>query len=310
MGINSKDQGSEGVSLTPGSIAGMSEAMPSGNLSLDPAPELERVAPIPEPAEPDSLMSRLQAILKDWLAQNPRRSLNGLSKRCTVSEPTLRRILKGQIKTLPNVTTVLDVLTTITGEKSSRKIAEMFPGPIASYINEMSPHLEDCDVDYDPTLNVELRNPTTYIIYKLASNNSGVLKNKVLELFGAQGLFYLDNLEKKGYVAEKDGAFFATSQNFSGNHGDFVTNFKAVADFLKTRISNAKPNLNPLLVNYSESISGEAYKEIVAVQKLALKKIRMILSDPASAGTLPVVMLMGLDTLDPKTAAEIVEESE
>lgn len=255
--------------------------------------------------EPERLMSQLQSVLSGYLKENSRRTLNGLSKRCTVSEPTLRRILKGQVKTAPNVTTVLDVLTTVTGERSARKIAERFPGPIADYIRDMAIHLEDCDTDYDPNLNMELRNPTSYVIYKLASNRAGADEGVIQELFGAQGKMFLENLISKGYIELRNGRYHATSQNFSAGAAEFVANFKSVADFIKVRDVPTKTNMNPLLVNYSESVSAEAYREIVSLQKATLKKIRGILADPTSAGEIPLFMLMAVDTLDRRIAAEM-----
>lgn len=267
--------------------------------------------PLDNPASqnPNELMAEMQRILSAYLAENPRRSLNGLSKRCTISEPTLRRLLKGQVKTLPNVTTVLDVLAAVSGEKSVRRIAEIYPGAIARYLEAMAPHFEDQDTQYDPELNLEMRNSTAYLIYKLAANHTGVGRAKVIELFGAQGNQVLENLERKGYIALQDGIYKAVSKNFTGSHGEFVFNFKAVADFIKVRDLSGTTHLDPLLVNYSESISPEAYREIVTIQKAALRKIRAILANPSSTGQVPAFLLMAFDTLDLKTASELVDSS-
>lgn len=256
-------------------------------------------------AAPSDLMGQIQSVIADYLAENPRRSLNALSKRCTVSEPTLRRLLKGQIKTLPTLTTIQDVLTTVTGEKNVRRLAERFPGPIAEYLTSMYSDFAEVETDYDPELNSEMRNSTAYLIYKLASNSSGVHRAQITELFGARGLQCMENLERKGYIVSDGDTYRANAKNFSGSHGDFVLNFKTVADFIKIRDASGSANLDPLLVNFSESISPAAYREIVSIQKTALRKIRTILADPASAGRLPVFLLQAFDTLDLKTAAEL-----
>jgi hypothetical protein len=258
--------------------------------------------------EPELVMAELREVLEKYLQEAPRRSLNGLSKRCTVSEPTLRRILRGQIKTLPQISTVLDVLTTVSGEKNSRKLAEIFPGQIAKYLNETAPHMAETNADYDPALNLELKNPTAYLIYKMASNRQGVSREKVSELFGAQGLFNLESMTKKGFVVEKDDRYFGSSRNFTGSYEDFLNNFKSVANFIKTKDFDNKANLNPVLVNYSESISEEAYREVVNIQKAAHKKIRAILADENSKGPIPAFLLVALDTLDHKTAGEIASQ--
>ena len=77
------------------------------------------------------LITHLQTVIRSYLDQHTRISLNGLSKRCSVSEPTLRRIMNGQVKTAPTLTTVVDILSTIGKESRLSKLIDMYPGPIA-----------------------------------------------------------------------------------------------------------------------------------------------------------------------------------
>jgi len=251
------------------------------------------------------IAEHLSQILKSYLSERPNLSLNGLSKRCKVSEPTLRRILKGQVKTLPNYSTILDILTVISGEKSVTSLLGLYPGPAADFIRERLPHLQECGVDYDPQLNDELKNPAKYIIYKLASNSSGVTEQTVSELFGAQGAGFLEELINKKFIERLDGRIVTLSKNFATSHLSTLTNFKTVADFIKVRPPAAELNLSPVIANYSDSVSLEAYKKIVLVQKKALEKIRQLMQDNASVGDVPIFVLSAIDTLSNQTAFEM-----
>ncbi|MBY0384360.1 hypothetical protein K2X05_04305 [bacterium] len=255
-----------------------------------------------------NLLQCLQEALLNYLNEKPSRSLNGLSKKCTVSEPTLRRIVKGQIKTLPTSTTILDILTTLTGEKNTALVAKNFPGPIADYLQSILPQAEECETEYDADLNNELRDSVKYIIYKLASNSSGLSQKKLNELFGRNGFTQAEVLLQKDYLYVKNNTYFSKVKHFTSNQDSFVANFKLIADYIKTQNPLTKTNLHSLLANYSESVSPEAYKEIVGLQKKTLQKIRSILADEHSKGGIPVFMLLAIDTLDPQPAHELIAE--
>ena len=60
-----------------------------------------------------SVADHLRLIITQYLEKRPQLSVNGISKRCNVSEPTLRRIMSGKVKTIPQITTLLDILTYI-----------------------------------------------------------------------------------------------------------------------------------------------------------------------------------------------------
>jgi hypothetical protein len=254
------------------------------------------------------LLSALQNALQEYLDEKPTRSLNGLSKRCTVSEPTLRRILKGQIKTLPTATTILDILTTLTGEKNTVRIAEKYPGPISDYLESILPQFQDVSTEYDSNLNEELKDPVKYVIYKLSSNSSGLKTNKLSDLFGRHGIQVAESLIEKNYLFKTKDVYYSKIKNFTINQENFVNNFKLIADFIKTQNPLSKTSLQTVLANYSESVSTDAYKEIISVQKKALQKIRNIMSDESSKGSIPLFLLLAIDTLDPRPAHELAQE--
>jgi hypothetical protein len=87
----------------------------------------------------DAIKSQLQSILRKHLEAGPRRSVYGLSKQCRSSEPTVRRLLKGHVKTLPGPSTIIDVLSAVSGESSPRKLSDLYPGPVSEYLKAAFP---------------------------------------------------------------------------------------------------------------------------------------------------------------------------
>jgi hypothetical protein len=255
-----------------------------------------------------SVVEHLRSVLQQYLQKRPHLSVNGISKRCSVSEPTLRRIMSQKVKTTPQITTLLDTLTFISQTSSVRAIVAMYPGPIADHLKEAMPYLDEFDQDYSNEINEELRDPVKYLIYKLALNHAGVSEDKVIELYGNHGLRLLNDMIEKGYIKKTPNQRCrAKVKTNSSSHQDFVRNFKAVADFIKpNKLRHRKP-FNPYFVNMSDSLTPEAYEQIRRILGKTDKKLRKILADPNSKGHLPVFFLGAMDTLDPQSAAEWVE---
>lgn len=254
------------------------------------------------------LIEQLSRIVNQYLMDHPGISLNGLSKQCRVSEPTIRRISKCQIKTNPNVSTVLDLLTTISGTKEVHEIVNRYPGAVADFIKDALPHLEEQKPEYSHTLNSYLQDPTRYLVFKLALNRSGVTVDKIRQLFGEMGVIELNGLVKQEIVEERvDGRYHAKIKHYHGDYDTVTDRMKAVLNFLKTEKVQSRMPLNPLFVNGSNSVSEEAYKEVSKIQRAAFKKISQILSDDGSDGPIPLFYLCAMDTLDIESAYEITQ---
>lgn len=83
------------------------------------------------------ILDQLQDSILSYLNRNKNISLNGLAKRCAVSEPTLRRIKNGQIKTLPTLTTIVDLLCSLNKVDKIPALVEIYQGtPIGDFLAE------------------------------------------------------------------------------------------------------------------------------------------------------------------------------
>lgn len=271
---------------------------------------VEEESTLVEDSFPQDVVSHVRHVVAQYLAARPQLSVNGISKKCGVSEPTLRRIMGGKIKTVPQVTTILDILTYIAGTNSVREVKAMYPGAIADFLSDAMPFLDNVDQDYSNALNEQLKNPVKYLIYKLSANHNGVSEDKIVELYGNHGLQQLKEMVLAGFIcSDENRVCHANAKSFSTSYDDFVSNFKIVADFIKPSKHRNRKTLNPFFVNASESLSPEAYEQIVRLQRQTQKKIRKILADPNSKGHIPSFYLCAFDSLDLRSAYEL-EESE
>ncbi len=261
---------------------------------------------------PQTIVEHLSIVINRYLEKNPRLSLNALSKRCKVSEPTLRRISKQDVKTEPNKGTILDILTTISRESDIGKLVEIYDGPIGDYLRKVFPYSNTRRDTYSRYINSHLSDPAKYIIYLLSLNDLGVTFNKIRSLFGDFGIADAKYLVKQELVVEtKPGTLKAKVETFCGPLGDdFVFNFKTLANFIKPHKVQCSRKLNPFFRAETSGVSPEAYEAIVKVQSAAIKKIQSIINDDKGDPIIPLMVLTAIDTIDSQSANDIYEESQ
>ena len=93
------------------------------------------------------ILNQLQDSVLNYLNKNKNISLNGLAKRCSISEPTLRRINNGQIKTLPTLTTIVDLLCSLNKVDKIPELIEIYKGsPIGEFLQEHFSVLSSTDL--------------------------------------------------------------------------------------------------------------------------------------------------------------------
>ncbi len=266
----------------------------------------EKNRTVEEASEGTSLFEHLQGLLTGYLREHGNLSLNGLSKRCRVSEPTLRRIRNGQVKTLPNVSTIFTFLSYILDEVEAEKIVKKVGEPLGSYLKERAQVIESFKkIEFSEDLSEVLKDPVKYVIYKLAAGGHGLTHEKVFDLFGSYGEKQLQSLVNSGWMYREKNFYYVKTPYFALSHEVFVEHFKTMADFIKPeKHANATAESAPLFTNYSGSIHKEAYKEIRKIYKKAAHRAAEILNDPHSKGNIPTFVLSAVDTIDAQCADE------
>ena len=252
------------------------------------------------------VLSYLRHELSSYLSKHPHLTLNSLSKRCRVSEPTLRRLHKGQIKTLPTLTTVISLLSYLYGTEEVKEILDSMPLDIKEYFEKKTEFANELDqLTYSEDLSQELEDPIKYLIFKLAANSCGVSLQKVSELFGRYGEKQVQLLKKSGLIEIREGKAFGLKGNFSLSNELFVDHFKAVADFIKPeRHAGANPKYSPIFSNFSVGLNKSAYSKILNIQRSANKKIVQVMKNEDAKGDIPTFFLNAIDTLDEKIAED------
>lgn len=266
----------------------------------------------PENREVVTVFDHLQTVLLEYLEAHPNLSLNGLSKRCGVSEPTLRRIRHGQVKTIPNVSTIFTFLTYVYQETEVERLVNLVGEPLAGFLNDKAANLKNFNkIEYSEDLTEILRDPVKYVIYKIAAGGHGLTADKVLDLFGTHGERQLQSLVTCGWMYKENELYFVKTPNFSLSYDVFVEHFKVMADFIKPeKHANAQGDFAPLFVSQSSSVNKEAYKEIRKIYKKAVLRVSEIVNNPQSFGPIPTFVLSAVDTMDTFCADEIIQQKD
>lgn len=247
------------------------------------------------PQERLAILSELKDAITSYLEVNKNLSLNAIACRSNVSEPTLRRIKKGEVKTLPRINTIVDILSIIYKERNISSLIQKCGPHLKSYLSKVFSVLMDTEAAYenDTGLSKVLQDSTSYLIYKLAANRIGIKREQVQRNFGELGLKKLSDLERKGLVFEMVGSYHARTKSFCLDDDLFIQNFKSVADFI--RIEEGPARGDNLFYNLSESVSEEGYQKIMAIQRQALKEIVSILNDKKFVGDKQAFVLSTVD---------------
>ncbi len=255
------------------------------------------------------LLCYLQKELRSFIAKNSHLTLNSLSKKVSVSEPSLRRLYKGQIKTLPTMTTILSLLSFINGTDDIKKLLQSLPVEMGKFLESKINYVREIDqLSYSEDLSLRLKDPLDYLIFKLSSHEAGLKEEQLTELFGFLGLERVKQLEKDGLVKWDENRWRSLKGNFSLSHELFVDHFKSVASFIKPHKHSSAPNsLSPIFSNFSVSLNKQAYSKLLNVQRQANKKIIEIMTSESSKGEIPTFFLNAIDTLDTKSADEFLD---
>ncbi len=85
------------------------------------------------------LMQQLQKEIQNYLDLHPRLSINALSLKSGVSEPTLRRIMNDQVKNVPTIENILAILNYIYKPQSLHHLLSLVKAPLSEYLREKIP---------------------------------------------------------------------------------------------------------------------------------------------------------------------------
>lgn len=245
-----------------------------------------------------TVTEELQAVVCDYLEKHPNISINALSKRSGVPATTIRRVINKQVKKTIAPHTVLNLVSSITKEKRLSRLINMFEGEIGQLLKENFSAFADESLEgsYNQELNAALADPTTYFVYKLASNRTGISESMIQELYGKVGLQKLFLLADLELVEESEGNYIASDKNFSLDIEVAAKHLPELVKFYKPSQLELKRNM---FYSLSETINEEGIQKIKEIQKEAVKKTYQIMQSPFYEGTIPYFSVQICDTLMP-----------
>ncbi len=241
-------------------------------------------------------VAELSTLIQTYLKERPQLSLNAIAIRSEIPETSLRRLSKGELKRMPKNQTVLKLLSYLYQTESLIKIRDQVPGALRDFMNKEYLLSEDSVVSPQINLDRFLTDQISYLVFKLASNSSGVKQDEIKRLFGEVGLEAINKLVKAAVVKVDNATFYSAFESFRLSDESFVENFKAVSSFIKT--DPEKRTAPNFYYNLSESLNEAGLKKIREIQVRATSQVLNIMNDKTNHGDIPVFNLVAIDTLN------------
>lgn len=238
-------------------------------------------------SEEKDLIQELKEMIDSYMTRNPQLTLNALAQRSNVPVTSLRRLVAGQQKNEIAPHSVLNIVSYIMREKNLASIIEKTEPAISDFLRKHfgnfvfatgGKHTYDCN------LNVELKDETKYLIYKLAANHNGTDLMTIVENFGAHGKKKADEMMNDGLLKEEEGRLHAREKNFSLDLSIAAQHLPALVQFYKpATIAQGRNSM----FSMSESLCMDAISEIKKIQKECVMKMHAIMNNPESFGDIP-----------------------
>ena len=237
--------------------------------------------------EEHDLIRSLTVMIESYMTRNTQLTLNALAMRSNVPVTTLRRLMSGQQKNEIAPHSVLNIVSYIMREKNLSSILEKAEPAISEFLRKHFGNFVFAtggNHSYDVNLNVELKDETKYLIYKLAANHNGTDLMTIVDNFGAYGKKKADEMKKDGLLLEEEGRLHAREKNFSLDLAIAAEHLPALVQFYKPgTIAQGRNSM----FSMSESLSMDAIAEIKKIQRECVQKMHAIMNDSNFFGDIP-----------------------
>lgn len=251
------------------------------------------------------LIESLQNMIALYMSKNPQLTLNALASRSNVPVTSLRRLVSGQQKNEIAPHSVLNLVSYILREKNLSLLLEKVDPAVSEFLRKHFGNFVFASQTrtYDVDLNLELRDQTKYLIYKLAANHNGTDLMTIAENFGTFGAKKAEEMKKSGLLVEEGERLHAKNKNFSLDLNVAASHLPALVQFYKPH--TMQQGLNTMF-SMSESLTAEAIKEIKALQRECVMKMNEIMNRPECLGDIPYFTInLGETMLSESSAGDL-----
>lgn len=245
--------------------------------------------------ENPQLVKELKEMIVEHFHRSGHEDFHLLSKECGVGISTIRRIVSEKTKTEPMASTVLGIVSGISGEKNIQKIVGQYSGEIGKKLRASYESIVG-HTDYVPEFSSILSDRIAYIIYKLASSRRGTTKENLKKLMGIPSLETIKDLINVGLIYYGDDSrIYSTNRSFALPEQIIK---KHISEMVRFSNYGSQYTNDSSFYSLSESVNPEAYEEILSTLSTAVKKIREIIRKEESVGDIPFFFTSILDTID------------
>lgn len=242
------------------------------------------------------LCGEIRAVLERHFSKNPHLSPVAFAYKIHLEEKRIFQLLERENDKPPTLTEIVAILTALYPGKSIAELARELPGAIGDYIrHEYQYFMGDQHYSFSGDLLDLLKRKENYIIYKLASNRSGVTLREIQRLFGVAGIENAKYMLRRDLVYLEKDRIFAKDPNYCLPNDMIVEAFKHTLDFLSTDADRSRATV---FANISESLSKESYDRVREIQRRAIREIFDIVRDPNSKGDIPTFVIAAVDVLE------------
>jgi hypothetical protein len=248
----------------------------------------------------NDLINSLQLMINSYMSRNPQLTLNALAQRSNIPITSLRRLVGGGQKSEIAPHSVLNLVSYILRERNISKLIAKLDLSIASFLKRHFGNFifvsetknNECDFE------LELRDQTKFLIFKMAQNHNGVELETLTENFGILGTKKIEEMISDGLLISEGQRLHAVDKNYQVDSQLVADHLPALVQFYKPEL--AKEGMN-YFVQLNESLNPEAIEKITEIQRRSLTEIQSIISNVESLGEIPYFYLNLSETmiLDP-----------
>ena len=240
----------------------------------------------------DPVNDILKRSIISYFESHPYESIPSLSKKTGVSQPTIRKLKKGETMNKPNPSTFIKIMNVTSPDKEIHELIQESDEGCKQYLNQHFSHFNH-QLESTEGFKQLLQDNVKFIVLTLAGHHSGVTKEEVQATYGYVGILAMVDLEKEDFIKFENNKWF---QNKEKVDMDALKRSVSAITHLNEYIDE---KMNPFSRSHSKSqkMSPAGCKKLCKAQEAFERSIEKIMSDEKNFGDVPMFSVSALDVL-------------
>ena len=222
--------------------------------------------------------------IKNYLEGHSKMTAHRIAKESGVSETTLRRVIAGELSSMPNGIFAMKVLFFIHKITRVRELVDIYKDDLREFlIKELSfVEMSSEELDYVQKLQSIVADPIVFHVIALAGTNIGVDEKTIEEYFGTEGLTKLMFLFNEDYLVLKQGRFHGTQKGVAFQKHIFKDIAKVSTDLIDTDSSSAKSR--NFFYHWTEALNDKGIDKVMSLEREHYGNLQMVIKDKKYLG--------------------------